>query len=499
MGEPTEGALKVVAMKGGVKSAGSTRVAVVPFDSANKFMATLNQGPDGSRAILVKGAPDRLLERSRTQRGASGPERLDIVRWEAAIDDLGGAGLRVLAAARRPVSADTGEITTDDLEGLEFLGLWGILDPPRPEAIEAIADCHAAGIQVKMITGDHAGTALAISREMGLASGDDIVVLTGAELEAMSQEQLKQVVREVDVYARTSPEHKIRIVRALQSHGEVVAMTGDGVNDAPALTRANVGIAMGIKGTEATKEAAEIVLADDNFATIRGAIREGRRIYDNLRKSVVFLLPTNGAQSLVILIAVLFGTALPLTPVQVLWVNMVTAVTLSLALAYEPAEKGIMARPPRPPGGSIVTRRELGFVLVVSLLIGGATLAVFYGGVSAGLDIAYARTEAVAMLALGQLAFLLNCRFLSRSSLTVDVFRGNPVIWWSALALIGLQLVYTYVPFMNDLFGSRPLAIWSWGLPFVLSIAIFLAVELLKLVRRRGDDAARAARFKGGS
>lgn len=495
VGEPTEGALKVVAMKGGVKSAGSTRIAVVPFDSANKFMATLNQGPDLSRAVLVKGAPDRLLERSTTQRGATGPEPLDIPRWEAAIDDLGGQGLRILAAARRPVDGDVGEITVGDLEQLEFLGLWGILDPPRPEAIEAIADCHTAGIRVKMITGDHAGTAVAISRELGLATGDDIRVLTGAELEAMSQEQLKEVVQGVDVYARTSPEHKIRIVRALQAHDEVVAMTGDGVNDAPALTRANVGIAMGIKGTEATKEAAEIVLADDNFATIRSAIREGRRIYDNLSKSVVFLLPTNGAQSLVILVAVVFGLALPLTPVQVLWVNMVTAVTLSLALAYEPAEKGIMSRVPRAPGGSLIRRRELGFVLVVSLLIGGATLGVFYAVAAAGLDLEYARTEAVAMLALGQLAYLLNCRFLSGSSITLDVFRGNPVIWWSAAALIVLQLIYTYLPFMNDLFGSRPLAIWSWGLPVVLSVVIFFAVELLKLLRRRGDDAAAQRRL----
>ncbi len=492
VGEPTEGALKVVAMKGGVKSAGSTRLAVVPFDSANKFMATLNQGSDLSRAVLVKGAPDRLLERATTQRGETGPEPLDILRWEAAIDDLGGQGLRLLAAARRPVGADVDQITADDLEGLEFLGLWGILDPPRPEAIDAIADCHAAGIRVKMITGDHAGTAVAISRELGLATGDEVRVLTGAELEAMTQDQLKEVVREVDVYARTSPEHKIRIVRALQSHDEVVAMTGDGVNDAPALTRANVGIAMGIKGTEATKEAAEIVLADDNFATIRSAIREGRRIYDNLSKSVVFLLPTNGAQSLVILIAVVFGLALPLTPVQVLWVNMVTAVTLSLALAYEPAEKGIMSRAPRAPGGSIISRRALGFVLVVSLLIGGATLGVFYAVAAAGFDLAYARTEAVAMLALGQLAYLLNCRFLSRSSITRDVLRGNPAIWWSALALIALQLVYTYVPFMNDLFGSEPLAIWSWGLPVLLSVGVFFAVELLKFVRRGSP-------LKGGS
>ena len=212
-------------------------------------------------------------------------------------------------------------------------------------------------------------------------------VLTGAELEALSQEQLKEVVRDVDIYARTSPEHKIRIVRALQSHDEVVAMTGDGVNDAPALTRANVGIAMGIKGTEATKEAAEVVLADDNFATIRSAIAEGRRIYDNLRKSVVFLLPTNGAQSLVILIAVVFGLTLPLTSVQVLWVNMVTAVTLSLALAYEPAERGIMKRPPRKSGGPIINGQELVFVLIVSFLIGGAAMGVFYGVAGTGVDV----------------------------------------------------------------------------------------------------------------
>jgi len=484
VGEPTEGALKVVAAKGGAGGAKTRRIGVVPFDSANKFMATLNEAPDGARAILVKGAPDRLLERSSTQRGARGPEPVDLVFWEAEIDALSAEGLRVLAAARKPTRAS--EVDDDDLRDLEFLGLWGILDPPRPEAIEAIADCHAAGIRVKMITGDHAGTAVAISREMGLVSTPDAPVLTGVELEALSQDQLAAVVRDVDVYARTSPEHKIRIVRALQSHDEVVAMTGDGVNDAPALTRADVGVAMGIKGTEATKEAAEIVLADDNFATIRSAIAEGRRIYDNLRKSVVFLLPTNGAQSLVILVAVVFGLTLPLTPVQVLWVNMITAVTLSLALAYEPAEPGIMTRPPRKTGGPIIDARELGFVLIVSLLIGGAALALFGIALGAGRELGVARTEAVTMLALGQLAFLLNCRFLSRSSIALAVLRGNPVVWWSAGALIVLQLIYTYAPFMHDLFGSRPLNAQEWLLPVAFSAVIFLAVEVLKAIRRRG-------------
>ncbi|MFS0715271.1 HAD-IC family P-type ATPase [Microbacterium sp. 2P01SA-2] len=484
VGEPTEGALRVVAMKGGHdgEADGVRRIDVLPFDSENKFMATLNEGPDGSRALLVKGAPDRLLDRSARQRGARGPEELDRQFWDAAVAELSAEGLRVLAAARKPSRLD--EVGLDDVEELEFLGLWGILDPPRPEAIEAIADCHRAGIRVKMITGDHAGTAVAISREMGLISEDEPRVLTGGELESLSQEKLKDVVREVDVYARTSPEHKIRIVRALQSHGEVVAMTGDGVNDAPALTRANVGVAMGIKGTEATKEAAEIVLADDNFATIRSAIREGRRIYDNLRKSVVFLLPTNGAQSLVILVAVVFGLALPLSPVQVLWVNMVTAVTLSLALAYEPAEPGIMSRPPRSSGGSIISLRELAFVLVVSVLIGGATLAAFVIVRATGADLDVARTVSVSVLALGQLAFLLNCRFLTRSSVTRDVLRGNRVIWWSAAALVGLQLIYTYVPFMNVLFESRPLSAQAWLLPLGFAVAIFFAVEGLKALWR---------------
>ncbi|WP_309067583.1 HAD-IC family P-type ATPase [Microbacterium sp.] len=482
VGEPTEGALKVAAMKGGIDGAGFTRVAVLPFDSANKLMATVNADVEGDRVLLVKGAPDRLLDRSTTQLGGV---PLDLARWIAAVDALSAEGLRVLAAARVTDPSTGGDVSLDDLWDLEFLGLFGIVDPPRPEVIDAISDCHTAGVRVKMITGDHAGTALAIAHEIGIVSEPDAPVLTGAELEAMTQDQLTAVVRDVDVYARTSPEHKIRIVRALQAHDEVVAMTGDGVNDAPALTRASVGIAMGIKGTEATKEAAEIVLADDNFATIRSAIREGRRIYDNLRKSVVFLLPTNGAQSLVILIAIVFGLSLPLTPVQVLWVNMITAVTLSLALAYEPAERGIMSRPPRRPGGSIISVRELMLVLVVSLLIGGATLWVFYAALARGDELNLARTEAVLMLALGQLAFLFNCRILSHSSFSVDALRGNRVVWWSALALIVLQLIYCYVPFMNALFESTPLPLWAWLVPFGLAIALFLVIEAVKALWRR--------------
>ncbi|PFG41598.1 potassium/sodium efflux P-type ATPase [Isoptericola jiangsuensis] len=492
VGEPTEGALRTLGTKAGVDPAGWTRAAVVPFESANKFMATLDRDPSGAGFVHLKGAPDRVLDRCATQTtpdGGSAP--LDRAAWEAHIDELGAQGLRVLAAARTTAPADATRLDADDVDrGLEMCGLVGIVDPPRPEAVDAIAECRQAGIRVKMITGDHAGTAVAIGREMGIvdhpADGADApTVLTGPELEAMTGEQLKAVVRDVDVYARTSPEHKIRIVSALQSHGEVVAMTGDGVNDAPALTQADVGVAMGIKGTEATKEAAEVVLADDNFATIERAVEEGRRIYDNIRKSVLFLLPTNGAQSLVILVAVLFGLVLPLAPVQVLWINMITAVTLSLGLAYERAEPGVMRRAPRDPAANILDAVFLRRILVVSVLIGGATMALFYLERAQGAPLAEAQTTAVTMLALGQLAYLFNCRFLDRSSLTVDVLRGNRVIWISAGALLVLQCVFVYVPVMHDWFASAPIGAAEWGKCLALSVVVFLAVEAVKWLGRR--------------
>ncbi|MET3977188.1 cation-transporting P-type ATPase [Cellulosimicrobium sp. 4261] len=491
VGEPTEGALRTLGMKAGVDPTGWRRVAVVPFESENKFMATLDADPDGGLHVHVKGAPDRVLDRCATQVGPDGaPEPLDRAFWDAQIDTLGGQGLRVLAAARRPAADGTTDLDVADVaDGLELCGLVGIVDPPRPEAIEAIAECRDAGIRVKMITGDHAGTALAIGREMGIVDAHDgssaPAVLTGPELEEMSTERLRTVVRDVDVYARTSPEHKIRIVSALQSHGEVVAMTGDGVNDAPALTQADVGVAMGIKGTEATKEAAEVVLADDNFATIERAVKEGRRIYDNIRKSVLFLLPTNGAQSLVILVAVLFGLTLPLQPVQVLWINMITAVTLSLALAYEKAEPDVMRRAPRDPKASILDGAYVRRILLVSLLIGGATILLFYVERAQGVPLAEAQTTAVTMLALGQLAYLFNCRFLDRSSLTLDVLRGNRVVWVSAATLLALQAVFVYAPFMHSWFDSAPIALAEWGKTLGLALVVFLLVEVIKWVGRR--------------
>ncbi|MFT4108774.1 HAD-IC family P-type ATPase [Propionicimonas sp.] len=491
VGEPTEGALRTLGMKAGFDPSTYPRTAVLPFDSAHKYMATANTTPEGHHVVLVKGAPDRLLDRSELQLSASGaPEPLDRAWWDAQVDALSSQGLRVLAAASRPLATASAPdaIDHDDLTGLVLLGLCGIVDPPRPEAIRAIATCHEAGIKVTMITGDHAGTATAISREMGIFDESTEAAITGAELEAATDEQLRTIVERTETFARTSPEHKLRLVRAFQANGEVIAMTGDGVNDAPALKRADVGVAMGIKGTEATKEAADIVLADDNFATIEHAVEEGRRINDNLHKSVLFILPTNGAQSLVVLVAVLFGLTMPLESVQILWVNMVTSITLSLALAYEPAEPDIMRRPPRPPGTPLVSARYLPRLAIASVLIAAATLATFViGRVMTGGDLEIARTWAVNTLVLGQVAYLFNSRFLRESSLRREAIGGNPVVWAVVGILVVLQAAFVYVPVLNSWFGSAAVGVFGWLIPLAFAVVIFVVMEAAKAAVRRAE------------
>lgn len=493
VGEPTEGALVVLGLKAGFDASAHRRRAVLPFDSEHKYMAVLVDTPRAGSAhgsgaqILLKGAPDRVLERCSHQLGADGtPEPLDHGRWDRAIDELGSQGLRVLAAARRQgPSGGEAHLDHDDVaDGLVLLGLTGIVDPPRPEAIEAIATCHRAGIAVSMITGDHAGTARAIALEMGIIDSPDAPVMTGSELEAMPQSRLEKLAPDVHVYARTSPEHKIRIVRALQATGQVVAMTGDGVNDAPALTRADVGVAMGIKGTEATKDAADIVLADDNFSTIELAVEEGRRIYDNIVKAVVFLLPTNGAQALVLLVAVLAGWALPLDPVQILWINMVTAVTLSVTLAYEGPEPGLMERPPRPGRAPLLGARSLRQIAFVSVLIGVATLAMFLLTRNQTGDLRIAQTVAVNTLALAQLAYLFNCRFLHTTSLRREVVGTNRVVWISVVSLVALQVLFVQAPFMHLLFHSAPVSWLGWAAPVGVAVLVFVVVELWKWAAR---------------
>lgn len=492
VGEPTEAALAIFGRKAGFDAVPYTRLGALPFDSSNKYMAVLSEAPQGEREILVKGAPDRLLQRCSTQLPDEyGATEFDPDAWERANTELASQGLRVLAAARKTVAAGTTSLAHEDLdEGLEFVGLVGLVDPPREEAITAVASCHGAGINVKMITGDHAETARAISRELGLSNNDDPVVVTGAQVEAMTKEELVERVTDVDVFARTSPEHKIRIVDALQARREVVAMTGDGVNDAPALTRANVGIAMGIKGTEATKEAADIVLADDNFATIEGAVHEGRRIYDNIRKSVVFLLPTSIGMGLVVLAAVLLGSEPPLRPTQILWVNLVTAITLSITLAYEPAEPGIMQRRPRDRDANLLPVSLWLRVVWVAFFIGAAALLSYRVMSDSGATDAVASTTAVSVLVLGQIFVLFNSRFLHLSSLHPHAITGNKATWISTGILLAVQMVFTYAPFMNAWFGSAPLGWAEWGFALLNGVVIFLLVELIKAVQNRGGRGA---------
>ncbi|MFU8813382.1 MAG: cation-transporting P-type ATPase [Balneolaceae bacterium] len=476
-GDPTEGALLTLAHKAGLDDFDPERIDHIPFESDHQYMATLNQTGEGC-LVYLKGAPERLLELCSHQQSDEGITELDAEYWKEQMDELAGKGYRLLAAAIKQVDDHTGRIDHEDVaEGMVFVGVVGMIDPPREEAIESIQRCHEAGIRVIMITGDHAVTALAIGQQLGI--GRKNRAISGTELEAMNDDELREAAREYDVFARTSPEHKLRLVKALQQEGMICAMTGDGVNDAPALKRADVGIAMGIKGTEVTKEAAEMVLADDNFASIANAVEEGRRIYDNLRKAILFILPTNGAESLVIVAALLMGLVMPITPVQILWVNMITAVTLALALSFEPAEAGVMQRLPRNPEVPILDRYLVWRVLFVSVLIGGVTLTLYYYLRTGGYEVESARTVAVNTLVAGQLFYLFNCRNMHRPSIGRGFF-ANRYAFVAAGVLIVFQLLFTYAPFMNEWFGTAGMAAGYWLFPLAGGVGVFVIVELEK-------------------
>jgi magnesium-transporting ATPase (P-type) len=490
-GDPTEGALATLALKAGLDPADErsnwVRVDEVPFESEHRFMATLHHDHQLARTrTYLKGAPERVLDLCDSD--AEG-RPLDRAAWEARIDAAARAGQRVLALALRDEPAGTSAIALDDLRGgFRLLGLAGMIDPPREEAIEAVARCRAGGVRVKMITGDHAVTAAAIGAQLGLAGER---ALTGQEVEALDDAALQRTLAEVDVIARASPEHKLRLVAALQAAGEIVAMTGDGVNDAPALKAADIGVAMGRKGTDAAREAADIVLTDDNFASIGNAVREGRTIFDNIKKSLLFILPTNGGQAMVILIAVFLGLALPVTAVQILWVNMVVTITLAIALAFEPAEAGVMRRPPRPPGEPLITHLVLGRIAFVTVLVTAVTFSMFQWELARGVTLEEARTAAVNMLVLAQLVYLFNSRRFVAHAFDRGTLTGNPIALYASLGLIGLQLAFTYLPLMQSLFHTAPLGADVWARMALLAAAVFLLVEAEKwLLRRR-----RVARF----
>jgi magnesium-transporting ATPase (P-type) len=489
-GDPTEGALITLGLKAGLDPAYETealpRTDVIPFESEHRFMATLHHDHTGHGRIYLKGAPERVLSLCADQRVEKGGQPLDPARWQTAMDAAAGRGMRLLALAEKPAEAGKRELAFADVDsgGFTLLAVVGIADPPREEAIRAVADCRAAGIRVKMITGDHAATAAAIGAQLKLA--DEVHVLTGAEIEAMNESALRRAAVDTEIFARASPEHKLRLVEALQAEGEVVAMTGDGVNDAPALKRADVGVAMGMKGTEAAKEAAEIVLADDNFATIAAAVEEGRTIYDNIRKAIVFILPTNGGQAGVLVAAILLGLQqLPITPVQILWVNMVTAVTLALALAFEPAEKDIMRRPPRHPREAILTPFMLWRVGFVSVLLVGGSLGLFLWELGRGAGLEVARTATVNLLMLGEVFYLFNCRRLTNPVLSWEGFTGNRYVLLAIAVLLALQLAFTYVPLMQTLFHTAALDLAAWGRILLFGVLVLLLVEAEKAVMRR--------------
>lgn len=480
-GTPTEAALLSLSFKGGYENFKPDRLDTIPFESAHKFMATLNRVED-KNLIFMTGAPEQVLKKCSHQLTSKGKEIIDHERWKRKMDEVASKGQRILGAAFRPAGENENEIKLPFEEAnFIFLGIVGIIDPPREEVKTAIKECKTAGVKVMMITGDHALTATAIGHDIGIE--DSAGAVAGQEIEEMTDEELKQIVLKYNIYARTTPEHKLRLVKALQANKLLCAMTGDGVNDAPALKKANIGIAMGIKGTEVTKDASEMVLADDNFATIVNAIKEGRTVYDNIKKALFFILPTNGAESLVLMAAVFLGIIMPITPVQILWVNMVTAVTLALAISFEPMEKNVMKRPPRRSDQPILGKQFVWRIALVSILIGALTLAVFFYVRETGLDLFSARTVAVNTLVCCQLFYLFNCRRMKGPAISKDFFR-NKYVFYAVGALSLLQVFFVYTPFMNNFFETKQFPPAYWLYPALAGFLLFLIIEAEKWITR---------------
>ena len=480
-GGPTEGALKVLAAKANLAPVTTTLVNKIPFDSQYKYMSTHYQ-IGCEEQILITGAPDVIFALCAQQQTRHGADAFNRAYWENEMERYARQGLRMVAAAFKPANGETA-LTHDDLRhGLIFLGIAGMMDPPRPEAIDAINACQQAGIRVKMITGDHPQTAMSIGQMLGITNSSQ--AMTGYQLEHMDDAALAKAAVEYDIFARTSPEHKLRLVKALQDNGEVVGMTGDGVNDAPALRQADVGIAMGIKGTEVTKEAADMVLTDDNFATIASSVKEGRRVYDNLKKTILFIMPTNLAQGLLIIIALLAGNIIPLTPVLILWMNMATSATLSFGLAFEAAERNVMNRPPRKTGQHVMDGFAVWRVAFVGSMIAVAAFVLEAWLAPRGHSAEFIRTVLLQMLVTAQWVYMINCRSSDSFSLSMGLLR-NKGIWLVTGVLLLMQLVIIYVPLMQSMFGTEALPLRYWFVTLVIGVAMFLVVEVEKRLTRR--------------
>jgi len=492
-GDPTEASLAVVAAKAGLQRESlhreSPRVDMIPFESEHMFRATLHDSA-GGRLIYKVGAVERLLDRCVDALAPDGTSRpLDRAEVRQAVDEMAREGLRVLAMARRATHPGHERLEHEHVgQGLTFLGLQGMIDPPRAEAIRAVARCREAGIRVKMITGDHAVTARAVAVQIGLVDpGTEVRTLTGRELEQVSDADLPEVADRTPVFARVAPEQKLRLVRALQARGHIVAMTGDGVNDAPALRQADIGIAMGITGTDVAKGAADMILTDDNFATLQAAVEQGRGVFDNLRKFIVWTLPTNASEAAVLLIAIVLGLTLPMLPVHLLWINLCTALFLGLMLVFEPNEPDLMQRPPRDPSRPLLTRALVMRTGLVTLLIAaGSYWLFFFERNLPGNTIEAARTAVVNVIVVGETAYLFNCRSLHHGLLRIGCL-SNPWAIWGALSMIALQVIFTHLPLMNRLFHSAPLTPGAWSRIAAVAVGIFLVVEFEKWVRF-GDD-----------
>lgn len=487
-GDPMEAALVSFASKatfdeGEDFKARWRRTDVLPFDSTTQYMATLNHDHNGHGIILVKGAPEVVLKLCRVQQTAQGEEQsIDLTAWLDKAEALARKGQRVLAVAARSVPVDHTVLSATDLQdSLCLLGLVGLIDPPRQEAISAVQTCLNAKIQVKMITGDHAVTAQAIGKQLGLTHTDK--VLTGTELDALSDEQLKEAVQHTDVFARTTPEHKLRLVMALQSLGLTVSMTGDGVNDAPSLKRADAGVAMGLKGSEAAKEAAEVVLADDNFASIAAAVEQGRTVYANIKKVVSWTLPTNAGEALTIIVALLAGLPYPITPVQILWVNMITAVTLGMALAFEPTDAATMKKPPRPRGQALIQPALVWQIMLVGTLFFLAVFGIYQYAIKAGHDVEYARTLAMNMLVGLEIFYLFFVRTMNLRSISLAGVKGTKVVWSAVGVVVVAQLAISYIPVLQTVFGTHSPTLIDNLVIVLTGFALLIVLEIEKVVR----------------
>ena len=487
-GDPTEGALLTFALKTGLDHdhchAQFPRTDAIPFESQHRFMATLHHDHAGHGFIYLKGAPERVLEMCHRQLMRGEDEPLDTAYWESCMLNMANRGQRLLAIAFKPTDKDHRDLTFNDVEdGLTLLGVVGIIDPPRDEAIQAVRDCQAAGIRVKMITGDHAITARAIGAQMGIGDGE--TVINGVELDACNDDQMRQGIERSDIFARVSPEQKLQLVTALQADGEVVAMTGDGVNDAPALKRADVGVAMGNKGTEVAKEAAEMVLTDDNFASIAHAVEEGRTVYDNLKKAILYILPTNGGQSFTIIAAITMGLMLPVTPAQILWINMITTVTLALPLAFEPPERNVMQRPPRSAQEPLLSGFLIWRIIFVSAILVTGTFGMFLWDLEKGASLEEARTVAVNTLVMFQIFYLFSARYLLAPALTYEGLTGNRYVLYAIGLLIVVQLAFTYLGPMQTLFATTAINAETWLRIILVASSVLILVETEKLVLRK--------------